>query len=194
LIWAVISGSDGGRGRGPGGGHGLRCSRWTGAKGVTPDLIWTVGHRSIGRGGPRAAGGGARPETAAARQSSLDLELQGSVLSAVWTKRKGRTVRTLPGARWRRWDGGVHARRPRADGITGSRGGRGSGLSPAGKRGAPGTGSSCGLCGRRGRTRKPGRLLTDDEERRVAGNGAAAGLHRWRRMWGWGEGVEGTGE
>jgi hypothetical protein len=38
-------------------------------KGVTPDLIWTVDHRSIGRGGPRAAGGGAQPETAAARRS-----------------------------------------------------------------------------------------------------------------------------
>jgi hypothetical protein len=57
------------RARGPGGGRGLRGSRWTGAKGVTPDLIWTVGHRSIGRGGPRAAGGGARPEMAAGRRS-----------------------------------------------------------------------------------------------------------------------------
>jgi hypothetical protein len=146
------------------------------------------------RGGGAAAHDGADGGSPVTRRSSLVLELQDSVSSAVWTRRKGRTARTLPGAHWRRWDGGVRARQPQADGIAGSRGGRGSGLGSAGKRGAPGTGSLCGLCGRRGRTRRPGRLLTDDEERRVAGNGAAAGLHGWRRMWGWGEGVEGAGE
>jgi hypothetical protein len=39
------------------------------------------------------------------------------------------------------------------------------------------------------------KLFTGDEECRMAGNGAAAGLHGWRRMCRWGEGVgaqEGT--
>jgi hypothetical protein len=81
---------------GPGGGRGLRGSRWTGAKGVTPDLIWTVGHRSIGRGGPRAAGGGARPEMAAGRRSIAGVR---SILSY----RAPFRVRSGPGGRegWR---------------------------------------------------------------------------------------------
>jgi hypothetical protein len=168
-------------------------------EGVRLLLIRADHWRSGGQGGLQAmrSGGAAAHDEAdgvspVIRRSSLVLELQDSVSSAVWTRRKGRTARTLPGACWGRWDDGVRARRPQADGIVGSRGGRGSGLGMAGKRAAPGTGSSCGLCGRRGRTRKPGRLLTDDEERQAAGNGAAAELHGWRCMWRWGEGVEGA--
>jgi hypothetical protein len=39
------------------------------ANGDNPDLIWGVGFAMDDWGGPRAAGGGARPETAAARRS-----------------------------------------------------------------------------------------------------------------------------
>jgi hypothetical protein len=57
--------------------HGSMVDR---GKGVSPDLILTVGRRSIGWGGPRAAGGGARPES---RRSSLENELPTTICNVV---------------------------------------------------------------------------------------------------------------
>jgi hypothetical protein len=49
-----------------------------------------------------------------------------------------------------------------------------------------------GTCGD-GRRKELEEVVADDEERRMAGNGAAARLHGWRHLWRWGEGVGGTG-
>jgi hypothetical protein len=85
-------------------------------------------------------------------------------------------TRTLPGARWRRWGGGVRARWPQADGIAGSRGGRGSGLGPAGKEGPWARDPRAGGAGGEGGREEAEGVLTDDEELRAAGYGAAAGF------------------
>jgi hypothetical protein len=49
-----------------------------------------------------------------------------------------------------------------------------------------------GTCGD-GRRKELEEVVADDEERRMAGNGAAARLHGWRHLWRWGEGVGGMG-
>jgi hypothetical protein len=81
--------------------------RWTGAKGSNPppDLIWTVGRRSIGWGGQhtRAAAGqrrsardcGGPPGT---RRRLLETELESSVCNAGGLKTKRGRRRTHSGA------------------------------------------------------------------------------------------------